>query len=333
MDDAKRREIIKQQAAAKKKTAQTGGTDTSKPSGSKRKYPAETDRQTKKPKGTTEIVVGLQAEFKKMVLPKHGKGKGLMTGGMVPLVEKPPVLLSEDSRSALERLSSLFTAEDYEDLGNRATEAMGETGLFSIAQAMVMMKGLMDRCVHHETALGRVRAKVVETEDELAQLHAWRVAQEKKLACSEQAREEFEKQTEVLQKVLEDKDAEIENLKDQLCQAKDDAILEYRDSEAYLTELGSTFADGFDDFLRQVKSAYPSLDVSNFSIDAQGQTSVLPVASENTEDIFAEVFDGQGDAPVKMLTMPRLPSRPRQILKMLKLEMKLTILPSVYIVA
>ena len=73
------------------------------------------------------------SEGNKMVTPaKHGGGKGLM----VPppgSQKKPPVLLREDPKYALEKLASIIDNEDYEDLGNRSTEAMGETGLFSIA--------------------------------------------------------------------------------------------------------------------------------------------------------------------------------------------------------
>ena len=47
--------------------------------------------------------------------------------------EKPPVLLREDSKYALEKLSSILTSEDYEDLSNHVTEAMGELGLFCVA--------------------------------------------------------------------------------------------------------------------------------------------------------------------------------------------------------
>ena len=50
--------------------------------------------------------------------------------------EKPPPLLRDDSKFALEKLSSIITTEDYEDLGNHSTEAMGETGLFAVAQVI-----------------------------------------------------------------------------------------------------------------------------------------------------------------------------------------------------
>ena len=51
--------------------------------------------------------------------------------------KKPPVLLREDPKYALGKISSIIGSEDYEDLGNHSTEAMGETGLFSIAQVRI----------------------------------------------------------------------------------------------------------------------------------------------------------------------------------------------------
>ena len=77
--------------------------------------------------------MGLEAKGKKMVTPaKHGAGKGFMKG-LSTTQEKPLVRLREDSKYALEKLSSIIMSGDYEDLGNHATEAMGETGLFCIA--------------------------------------------------------------------------------------------------------------------------------------------------------------------------------------------------------
>ena len=78
------------------------------------------------------------------------------------------------------------------------------------------------------------------------------------------------------------------------------AVREYRDSDTLLAELEDSFLQGFEDTLRQVKKAYPNLDVSNIKMDVQAQTSVLPVASDDTEDLFAKA-DGLGDgesAPV-----------------------------------
>ena len=89
-------------------------------------------------------------------------------------------------------------------------------------------------------------------------------------------------------KILEDKDKEIQDLKDQLRQAKEVAVREYCDSDALLSELGDSFLEGFDDAFPQVKRAYSDLDVSNIKVEDQGQTSIMPVALESTEDLFAE---------------------------------------------
>ena len=136
MDDAKRRAAIKLQAA-KNKEADTDrmGTGSSKPS-VKRRLPYKGDHAPKKPKVSLEPVVGLMAEGVKTVTPaKHGANKRLMIAPPGSQ-KKPPVLLREDPKYALEKLSSIITSEDYEDLGNHSMEAMGETGLFSIAQVI-----------------------------------------------------------------------------------------------------------------------------------------------------------------------------------------------------
>ena len=138
MDAARKRAYIKQQATLEKQQREgqpPKGMGSANPS-AKRKQPEKTDRLPKKPKTVPEPVLGLKAETKKTVTPLGpGKGKGLMMG-FVPITKKPPVLFREDSKYALEHLSSIITANDYEDLSNHAIEAMGETGLFSIAQVL-----------------------------------------------------------------------------------------------------------------------------------------------------------------------------------------------------
>ena len=84
------------------------------------------------------------------------------------------------------------------------------------------------------------------------------------------------------------------------------AVIEYRDSDALLLELGDSFLQGFDDALCQVKKAYPDLDISNIKMEDQAQTSVPPVASDDTDDLYVEV-DGLGEgesAPALPITDP-----------------------------
>ena len=129
------------------------------------------------------------------------------------------------------------------------------------------MKGLMGRCLNHETTLDCIREKARLTEDELNELRAWKVVQEKKLTLAKQARDEFEKMTEQLKQVLQDNEKEIRDAKDRLRHAKEEAIREYRDFDALLVELEGSFTEGFDDALHQVKTSYPDLDVSHVNIN------------------------------------------------------------------
>ncbi|XP_030927987.1 uncharacterized protein LOC115993724 isoform X2 [Quercus lobata] len=293
MDDAKRRAMIKSLAVEQKKTGEIVVPSVPGSSG-KRKQPPKSDRPHKQPKVSMEPIVGLMAEGPKAVNQvKQGAGKGLMHAPPVS-EEKPPPLLRDDSKFALEKLTSILSAEDYEDLGNHSTEAMGETGLFAVGQSLVMMKGLMDRCLNREAALERVRSKLGKTEEELSQLHKWKSTMEQKFELSENTRKELEQKTEEAGKVLKSRADEVKDLKKKLRHAKDDAVSEYRNSESLLKELGGSFLQGFDDALRQIKKTYPDLDVSMITLTDQDQTSALPVASENTEDLFGEEA-AQGD--------------------------------------
>ena len=114
------------------------------------------------------------------------------------------------------------------------------------------------------------------------------MVQEKKLALSEEAKDELEKQTELLKQVLEDKEKEISDTKNQFRQANEEAIHEYHDSDTLLVGLGGFFSEGFDDAILYVKSSYIDLDISHVNIDAQTQTSVQLVHSESMDELFAD---------------------------------------------
>ena len=107
MEDAKRRAAIRNKATKRKETDEGAmGTGSSRPSA---KRPLlKGDRAPKKQRVSTEPIIGLMAEGNKTVTPtKHGGGKGLM----VPppgSQKKPPVLLREDPKYALGKLSSII---------------------------------------------------------------------------------------------------------------------------------------------------------------------------------------------------------------------------------
>ena len=146
---------------------------------------------------------------------------------------------------------------------------------------MLMTKGLMDRALHQEMALERVREKARLTDEELLELKSWKVVTEQKLKLAEQMRDEYQRMTEELKTVLEDKENELRL-------AKEKAVQEYRDSNALLTKLGTSYNDGFDDALRQAKALYPKLDFSTVNINVAEAMSVQPDASNDTAELFAE---------------------------------------------
>ena len=136
-----------------------------------------------------------------------------------------------------------------------------------------MMKGLMGWCLNHETTLDHIRKRANETEDKLNGLKAWKVGMDKKFATLEIVKKELEQNVESLEKALANKEKEIKNANDQLRQAKKAAVREYCDSDAFLEELGTSYANGFDDAVRQAKKAYPDLDFSQLNIDTQAQAT------------------------------------------------------------
>ena len=110
---------------------------------------------------------------------------------------------------------------------------------------------------------------------------------EKKLELSEKARKSLEKVMEVAKRAFEGKDKKIQDLKDEVRQAKDVAVREYCDSDALISELGDSFLQSFNDAICQVKKAYPDLDVSKIKVEDPPQTSVIPAALDDTNDLFA----------------------------------------------
>ena len=87
--------------------------------------------------------------------------------------------------------------------------------------------------------------------------------------------------TEELKKVLEDKENDLRH-------AKEAAVLEYRDSDALLSELGVSYNDGFNGALRQAKALYPKLDFSSVNITVPKATPVHPKQSDDMNELFGE---------------------------------------------
>ena len=84
-----------------------------------------------------------------------------------------------------------------------------------------------------------------------------------------------------MKKTLEDKEKEVS-------QAKDVAVLEYRDFDAFIAKLRVSYNDGFDDALCQAKALYPKLDFSSVNISVPEPMSIHSEQSDNTNELFGE---------------------------------------------
>ena len=94
--------MIRSQAAKKKEFCDVAPTVTVASSPSVKGKPApKGNRQEKKPKVSLEPVVRLMAKGKTVTPVKHRAGKGFMKAPST-ILKKPPVLLLEDSKHALE---------------------------------------------------------------------------------------------------------------------------------------------------------------------------------------------------------------------------------------
>ena len=116
---------------------------------------------------------------------------------------------------------------------------------------------------------------------------------EQKLKLAKQTKDEYQRMTEELKTVLEDKENELRL-------AKEKAVQEYRDSDALLTELETSYNDGFDDALRQAKALYPKFNFSAVNINVAEGMSVQPNASDDTAELFAE------ERPVTVVPEPHV---------------------------
>ena len=94
------------------------------------------------------------------------------------------------------------------------------------------------------------------------------MVQLQKFDLTKKSLKESEKQDEALGNIPKDKEDEISNLKNQLHRAKEDAIKKYCNFDTLLYELGGSFADDFNDYLRQAKASFSNLDLSQISINA-----------------------------------------------------------------
>ena len=78
---------------------------------------------------------------------------------------------------------------------------------------------------------------------------------------------------------------ELRSILVQVETARNDAVMEFKDSSAFIDVCAAYYGDGFEDCLKQVKSAYPDLDLSRISMDESiPSTPVGEAVHEEADD-------------------------------------------------
>ena len=70
--------------------------------------------------------------------------------------------------------------------------------------------------------------------------------------------------------------------------AKADAVKEFSESQTFVDSCAKYYGDGFEDYLKQVKSVYPHLDLSKVSMDAPLPSTPVDDATLEEDDDFTE---------------------------------------------
>ena len=77
---------------------------------------------------------------------------------------------------------------------------------------------------------------------------------------------------------------------------KADAVAKFRASQSFINACAIYYGDGFEDCLKQVRSVYPDLDLSNVSFDDSLLTT--PMASDTVDEEFDDSTHTEKQIPI-----------------------------------
>nr|POE62467.1 hypothetical protein CFP56_26398 [Quercus suber] len=180
------------------------------------------------------------------------------------MTRKGPVTLDPIQRLvthkdyAIKMVTSIIKETDLDPCGEHSSEDLRYSGLYDLSRALVSMKALQDRCVANK---GELMAKT------------------KVLAKETHRLEEAEKAKTNL--VIE-----LAALRKQMEKAKANAMVEFRISQPFFDACGIYYGDEFEDCLKQVRAAYPNLDLSQIVID-----DIVSLMLEGDDIVSNEIID------------------------------------------
>ncbi|KAK9995625.1 hypothetical protein SO802_020311 [Lithocarpus litseifolius] len=145
---------------------------------------------------------------------------------------------------AIEMVDSIIKETDLDPCPEHTTDELDASSLFDLCRALVHMRALQDRCIANEGVI---------CSEELTATKA-------KLKEESCLREEAEK-------AKADLATELTTLRGQVEKAKADAVEEFKVSQPFFDAYSLYYGIRFNDYLEQVGSVYPDLDLSKINID------------------------------------------------------------------
>ena len=115
--------------------------------------------------------------------------------------------------------------------------------------------------------------------------------------------EKLKEEARLLEKVQEEKtnlEVELTAIYGQVETARADTIIEFKASQPFIDACFVYYGDGFEDYLKQVRSVYPNLDLSKISMDDPLPTTPVggDTVSEKTNDSTQLKWDPKDDGVV-----------------------------------
>nr|POE78252.1 hypothetical protein CFP56_62647 [Quercus suber] len=99
---------------------------------------------------------------------------------------------------------------------------------------------------------------------------------------------------------------ELATLREQMDKAKVDLVAAFRISQPFFEKCGIFYGDGFDDYLKQVTTVYPDLDLSQVVIEDTISLTLggVDAISEETDDSAHTVEEEVKDTEAEVIVQP-----------------------------
>ena len=186
----------------------------------------------------------------------------------------------------VEMVTLIIKEMDLDPCGEHSSEDLGASSLYDLTrvcpfyshytskifysdfnhhalfQALVCIKALQDRCMTNEGVIWRFRKPQEIENKEGAQYSEAIYTLNQELTAKTKVLTEETHRLEEAEKAKTNLATKLAALHEQMEKARADVMAKFRISQPFFNACGVYYGDGFEDCLKQVKAAYPNLDLS-----------------------------------------------------------------------